>query len=134
MRVTEETVRLAVVSRLGWIRKKKAALKQQVRESRRDMITGESHFVQGRRYRLNVIEQESPATVTIRNSKILEMRVRAGTDSLKRHEVLLSWYRKLLREQIPELLAKWEPIVGVEVSCHGSLENQPVRVGSKPAS
>jgi len=119
MRVSDEAVRLAVVSKLGWIRRCQEALKRQVRQSKREMITGESHFVRGRRYRLDVIEQHGPASVVIRNNRTLELRVRPDTDSLKRSEVLHRWYRQLLREQIPDLLAKWEPVVGVEVAFWG---------------
>ncbi len=116
LRTSDETVRLAVISRLGWIRKQQTAMEDQVRESQREMITGESHFVQGRRYRLNVIEQESPPQVVIRNNKTLELQIRPETPREKREEILQRWYRGLLREQIPELLAKWEPLIGVEVS------------------
>ena len=115
-RVNNEAVRLAVISRLGWIRKRQEALQRQARQSRREMVTGESHFVQGRRYRLDVIEYDGPPSVVIRNSKTLELRVGPSTDTLKRSEALQVWYRRLLREQIPDLLAKWEPVVGVEVA------------------
>jgi len=116
LRTADETVRLAVISRLGWIRRQQNTLEQQERQSEREMVTGESHFVQGRRYRLDVIEQDAPASVVIRNSKTLELRVRPGTDRDKREDVLQRWYRQLLREQIPGLQAKWEPVIGVHVA------------------
>ena len=119
LRTSDETVRLAVVSRLGWIRRQQGSLEQQDRQSQREMITGESHFVHGRRYRLDVIEQDAPASVVIRNGKTLELRVRPDTDRRKREDVLWRWYRQLLRDQIPDLLAKWEPVVGVEVATCG---------------
>lgn len=119
LRTSDETVRLAVISRLGWIRRQQNALELQERQSQRDMITGESHFVQGRRYRLNVIERDGPPAIAIRNSKTLELRIRPDADLAKRREVLLRWYRQLLREQIPGLLAKWEPIMGVQVATCG---------------
>jgi len=119
LRTSDETVRLAVISRLGWIRRQQSTLDQQERQSARGMVTGESHFVQGRRYRLDVIEQDTPASVVIRNSKTLELRVRPDTNREKREEVLGRWYRQLLREQIPDLLAKWEPVVGVQVASCG---------------
>lgn len=119
LRTSDETVRLAVISRLGWIRRQQNALERQERQSQRDMITGESHFVQGRRYRLNVIEHDGPSAIAIRNSKTLELRIRSDADLAKRRDVLLRWYRQLLRDQIPGLLAKWEPIVGIRVESCG---------------
>lgn len=119
IRTSDDTVRLAVVSRLGWIRRQQKSLEQQERQSRREMISGESHFVQGRRYRLDVVEQDSSASIFLRNSKTLEMRVRAGTDRDTRENLLLRWYRRSLRDQIPPLLAKWEQIIGVQVASCG---------------
>ena len=87
LRTTDETVRLAVISRLGWIRRQQDAMEQQERQSQREMITGESHFVQGRRYRLNVLEEDAPASIAIRNGRTLELRVRPGSDEEKRREV-----------------------------------------------
>jgi predicted metal-dependent hydrolase len=42
--------------------------------------------------------------------------VRRGTDRDTREAVLQHWYRRRLREQLPPLLARWEPKVGVTVS------------------
>lgn len=113
--IDDEAVRMAVISRLGWIRKRQGVFAQQVRQSKREMVTGESHYYQGRRYRLDVIEYRGPAIVRIVNNTTLELRVRPGTGRDKRESVLLQWYRQRLREQIPELITKWEPVIGVKV-------------------
>jgi predicted metal-dependent hydrolase len=105
-----------VISRLGWIHRQQNVLEEQERQSVRELVTGESHFVQGRRYRLDVIEQDTPASVVIRHGKTLELRVRPGTDRDKRKDVLQRWYRQLLRAQIPDLQARWEPEIGVRVA------------------
>ena len=42
--------------------------------------------------------------------------MRPGTDREKREAVLHRWYRQRLSEQIPLLIVKWEPVVGVEVA------------------
>jgi len=70
-------------------------------------------------YRLDVIEHNGPATVRLANSTTLQLRVRPGTDRDKREEILHRWYRQRLREQIPPLIAKWEPKIGVEVADWG---------------
>ncbi len=116
LRLTDEAVRLAVVSRLGWIRRQQAAFEGQDRESEREMLTGESHYFQGRRYRLRVVQQEGPNTVVLRNSATLELRVRPGSDAATRDTVLARWYRQQLREWLPPLLAKWEQRIGLRVA------------------
>lgn len=115
LRLDDEAVRLAVISRLGWIRRQQKDFEQQERQSEREMITGESHYFQGKRYRLNVIEHNGPAAVTLLNNTTLELRVRPGADRDKREAVLHRWYRQRLRDQIPQLIAKWEPKIGVKV-------------------
>lgn len=112
----DEAVRLAVVSRLNWIRRQQQDYEQQERQSEREMVTGESHYVQGRRYRLDVVERDSPTTVCLTNNTTLELQVRPGTSREKREAALHRWYRERLREQIPRLVAKWEPIAGVTVA------------------
>lgn len=119
LRLDDEAVRLAVISRLGWIRKRQRDFELQDRQSEREMITGESHYVQGRRYRLDVIEHRGPATISLPNNTTLELRVRPDLDREQREAVVLRWYRRLLREQIPELIGKWEPVIGVRVGDWG---------------
>lgn len=111
----DEAVRLAVISRLGWIRRQKSEFEQQDRQSQRDFVTGESHYYQGRRYRLDVIEYDGPPLVSLSNNSTMELRIRPGTSVEKRENILQKWYRKRLREQLSPLLAKWEPKVGVSV-------------------
>ena len=76
LRMADEAVRLAVVSRLGWIRRQQAAFDQQDRQSHREMVTGESHYFQGRRYLLDVIEHRGVPTVHLADNTTMELRVR----------------------------------------------------------
>jgi predicted metal-dependent hydrolase len=56
--VSDDAVRLAVIDKLGWIRRQKAKFAEQPRQSQREMINGESHYFLGQRYRLRVHEHE----------------------------------------------------------------------------
>jgi predicted metal-dependent hydrolase len=116
LRLDDEAVRLAVISRLGWIRRQRKGFDQQLRQSQREMVRGESHYYQGRRYRLDVIERDGLPSVRILSNRTMELRIRPGADRGAREAVLLRWYRRRLQEQIPQLLAKWEPKVGVDVA------------------
>lgn len=111
-RLDDDAVRLAVVSRLGWIRRQQSQFEQQDRQSHRELLTGESHYFQGRRYLLDVVEQDGPQVVRLANNTTMQLRVRPGTDRAQRDAVLQRWYRRRLREQLPPLVAKWEPKVG----------------------
>ena len=116
LRLDDDAVRLAVISRLAWIRRKRAEFDGQDRQSRREFVTGESHYFEGRRYRLDVVESTGPTGIRLRDNAWMEMRARPSTDRDAREALLYRWYRARLRERIPEMVAKWESRIGVTVA------------------
>ena len=116
LRVSDEAVRLAVISRLPWIKKQKTKFTNQARQTVREYVSGESHYFQGRRYRLNVIYQSGLPRVVVRNKSTIDLHVRDGSETVQRERVLLTWYRQELKQFIPALIAQWEPIIGVQVA------------------
>ena len=48
--LSNDAVRLAVVAKLGWIKRQQAAFNAQERQSKRQIVGGESHDFLGRRY------------------------------------------------------------------------------------
>ena len=115
-RIDDDAVRLAVISKLPWIRTQQAKFHSQDRQTEREYVSGESHYVQGRRYVLRVDEQDAPPTVSIQNPNTLVLTVRPGSDREKRATVVTEWYRERLKADIPPLIAKWEAIMPVEVA------------------
>ena len=127
--VDDEAVRLAVVSKLPWIRRHQKTFADQPRQSQREMISGESHYFLGRRYRLNVMERNGPNRITLDGPSELTMQVRPNTDRDKREQLLNDWYRRRMKELVPDLIAKWQPIVGVQVADWG-IKKMKTRWGS----
>lgn len=116
LRVRDDAVRLAIVGKLGWIKKQQAKFAAQPRQSKRDMVSGESHYFLGRRFRLRVVEHRTLGTVVLRSRGVLELRVRPDTDAKGRERVLQHWYRQQLRTLVPPLLTRWEATIGVEAA------------------
>ncbi|PRY73221.1 M48 family metallopeptidase [Halomonas ventosae] len=116
LHLDDEAVRLAIVSRLRWIRHQRQSFARQARQSTREMVTGESHYVEGRRYRLDVLEQPGNPRVRVVNNSALELKVPPGTDRAGRQQVLDRWYRRRLKARITALLTHWESVVGVDVA------------------
>lgn len=116
LRVNDEAVRLFTISRLAWIRRQQAKFAEQERQSAREYVSGESHYYSGHRYLLNVVYRDAPPAVFIPNNRTLELYVRPASPLAVRERVLLTWYRRRLKEQIAPLISKWEPITGVQVS------------------
>lgn len=127
--VTRENVRLMIISKLNWIRKKQAAFRKQPRLTPREYVTGESHYYQGERYILEVIEKHGKHTLSTNNSDKMLLTVSPGTTMEKRALVLNNWYREQLQDIIPGLIDKWEPIIGRQVKDWG-IKKMKTRWGS----
>ncbi|HEY9878620.1 MAG TPA: SprT family zinc-dependent metalloprotease [Leptolyngbyaceae cyanobacterium] len=117
--ITDDNVRLAVISRLSWIKKQQASFQAQPRQSEREMLTGESHYVFGKRYRLEVVERRGRHEIVLKNNSTLQLFVNPGTSTQNRTLVLTEWYRNQLKARIPALLEHWQPLIGKEVSAWG---------------
>jgi len=111
----DDAVRLAVISKLSWIRRQKAHFREQPRQSKREYVPRESHYFLGRRYLLNIIEHAGRPRVEIRRSNRMDLFVPKGTDASNREQLILNWYRKELKAMIPSLIEKWQAVIGVEV-------------------
>src|ERR1700704_357717 len=116
LRLDDDAIRLAVISRLGWIKKRKSGFEQQERQSERHLVTGETHYLEGRRYRLDVVARGGIPSIRVRNNTRLELQIPPGKSLQKRRAVLYRWYREMLREKVSLLISKWEPIIGVRVA------------------
>ena len=113
-RLDDEQVRLAVIQRLPWIKRQREQLKAAPRQTEREMVTGESHYVWGLRKRLKVVERPGHTHFEIDGERLV-LYVPADTSAEKRRAYLDKWYRDQLRQAIPELITKWEEALDVTV-------------------
>jgi len=117
-RVDEDRIRLAVIQRLSWIKRQQKQLRDAVRQSEREMVSGESHYVWGSRLRLRIIERPGRAHVEVDHDRLL-LYMPEGSDRETRTKVLQRWQREELRRAVPPLISKWEPRIGRSVSAWG---------------
>lgn len=114
-RLGDEAVRLAIISRLGWIRRQRAAFESQLRQSERELVSGESQYYRGRRYLLHVEESKRATGVRLAGRSRMVLTVRPGSGRTERDVVLQRWYRQQLRDHIPPVLEKWQERLGEAV-------------------
>lgn len=117
--ISNEAVRLAVVTRMGWIKRQRAKFGAQSRQSQRAYVSGESHYHLGQRYRLRLIEGAPFGRVNIRNSRSLELHVRAGSDQAVRERIFLAWSRRELRERATPIIEKWAAALNIPIPICG---------------
>ena len=119
LRVNDDAVRLFVVSKLGWIKRQQAKFQQQDRQPPRAYVSGESHWVLGRRYRLRVVNSAGAIRLKLRNNTTLELIAPELSSVEAREHAMLEWYRQTLKELIPALIEKWSAIIGVDAPLWG---------------
>jgi len=113
-RMNLNTIRLFAIAKLPWIKRQQKKLREQERESPREFINRESHFVWGRRYLLKLVEAARAPTVELSHSKMV-LSVRPDTKRARREEVVEEWLRAQMHEAVPPIVKKWERVIGVEV-------------------
>ena len=123
-----DVARAYAISKLGWIREQQHNLKNQARETVRQFIERESHYLWGRRYLLTVVYRDAKPSVTLDHKRIT-LTVRPGSDVEERAKVFHDWHKSLLHEVVPSLIQKWEVKLGVEVTNY-YLQRMKTRWGS----
>lgn len=113
-RMSLDTIRVFAISKLGWIKRQQEKILAQERETPREYLPRESHYVWGRRYLLRVVEREGAPSVDLTHRRMV-LGVRPGATEERKQAVVDHWYRQRLKEAVPPLIAKWEPVLGVRV-------------------
>jgi predicted metal-dependent hydrolase len=114
-RMSMDTIRVFAISKLAWIKQQQRKFQQQERETPREYIERESHFVWGKRYLLVVIEADAAPSVELKHGRLV-LRVRPSTDRAKREAILEDWYRQQLRNATPRVVEHLERLMNVKVS------------------
>ena len=114
LRMKLDTIRVYAISRLDWIKKQQQKLQKQERETQRNYIDRESHYLWGKRYLLTVTEVDATPMIELKHRKII-LQVRPGTSRDRKRILLEEWYRDRLRDTTSPLIAKWEKLAGVKV-------------------
>lgn len=110
-----DTIRVFAISKLAWIKGQQRKMQAQERETPREFLDRESHYLWGERYLLQVVEKDAPPAIDIKHRKLV-MQVRPGMDDLRRLELLDAWYREQIRQALPELLTRWESAMQVKAA------------------
>ncbi|MCK6487673.1 MAG: M48 family metallopeptidase [Planctomycetes bacterium] len=126
--LSDQALRAFAIRKLPWIRQQQAKLLAQERESPREMLTRESHWVWGRRRLLRVVEHDAPPAIELHPQRLV-MRVRPGADAAARTALLAAWYREQVRERADPLLARWGDHLGVRPR-HLYVQHMKTRWGS----
>jgi predicted metal-dependent hydrolase len=115
LRMSLDTIRVFAISKIGWIKQHQTKLLGQERETPREYLDRESHYVWGRRYLLQVVERDGAPSVDLAHHKMV-LRVRPGAHDSTKRTAVEHWYREQVKTAAPPLIAKWQPLLGVTVA------------------
>lgn len=114
LRMDLDTIRVFAITKLGWIKNQQKKLRGQERETEREYLDRESHYVWGKRYLLKVVEKDVAPAVELKHNKMI-LLIRPSTSHERKQAILDGWYREKLKDVASTLIAKWEPLMEVEV-------------------
>lgn len=114
LRMNIDTIRVFAITKLAWIRQQQKKLREQNRETPREYLDRESHYVWGKRYLLKVTEYDAAPKIELNHNNI-HLQVRPATGQERKQAIIEEWYRETIKGVIHSLILKWEPIMGVKV-------------------
>lgn len=106
--MSDTAIRMAVISRIPWIRKQQRDFAEQPRQSEREYVNGETHYLWGSRFRLELVERAGKHEVRIKGKTKIQLFVSPETTLEKKAAVFNEWYRAELKSALPELLTRWQ--------------------------
>lgn len=113
IKTSEQTIRLAIVNKLAWIKKQQSDFAKQPRQSLREMANGECHYLWGQKFRLSIKEAKGKFTVQIKGSNKLELAVSSSTTTDNKLKLLNRFYREEMQVSLAKMLPKWQERLGV---------------------
>ncbi len=112
---SDEALRIFLITKYPWIKKQKDKFSKQERQTKREYVSGESHYIFGRKYQLSVKKTEVKPHIKTVTKKSIELMVDSTTTITQKQKLFEKFYRNELEKIIPKLLEKWEKKVGVKV-------------------
>jgi predicted metal-dependent hydrolase len=110
-----DSIRVYAISKIDWIKKHQKRFQQQERETRREYLDRESHYVWGQRYLLKVNGANRSPSVDLKHNQMI-LTVRPDATMEKREAVVTAWYREQVSDVALPLIVKWEPLLGVQAN------------------
>lgn len=110
-----EIIRGFLINKIDWILKQQRKIKEHPKESPREFLNQESHSVWGECYLLNVVEVNKSPRIELRGNELIYY-LKSDWTQVQKLRFLDRWYRDLIRDQLAEIVPKWEGFIGVKAN------------------
>jgi predicted metal-dependent hydrolase len=119
LHMKDDAIRSLIATRIPWIRKQRAKFETQERQTPREYISGETHYVLGRPHRMEVVYEDGAPSAGVKGKNKIVLQVRRNSTQARREKVLMEWYRNELRGILEELMEEWQKRIGVAAGSWG---------------
>jgi predicted metal-dependent hydrolase len=121
--ISMDAIRMAVLTRMDWIRRRQLRFLTQERQSVRRYVSGETHYVFGQALRLTVDEWDKKIhRITLEGRDRLRLSVPPGSTTENRRMWIGNWRRTELRAMAAPKLDTWAGILKVAPTFWGIRE------------
>jgi len=112
---TETAALFFVRENFGWVLKQREGMKAQLRQTPREYVSGETHYVWGDQYFLEVTTQRGWGGITL-SGNTMQLRAPVESTLKSRRAYVTEWYRRELMDEIARLLPIWEKKTGLHAA------------------
>lgn len=116
--ITERGIREFILSRIDWIRKQQAKIKSRIPREEVSYDEGAVHYFRGNKKKLKLEKSNGKERVELIEDRII-VKTKYLNDDQKKEKLITEWYRAFLKQEIPKMIDKWEPVMGVKVNEFG---------------
>jgi predicted metal-dependent hydrolase len=116
------------LAKADWIQKHRSKYAGNKAYAPLKYVDGEIHFYLGNPYTLRIVELPKRTKVVLNENEII-LTIKPRSTKAQRLKALENWYRDKLNEISPELIAKWEGVIGVKATEFG-IKKMKTRWGS----
>jgi predicted metal-dependent hydrolase len=112
LNMNDETIERFVRTKAGWVKRQVEKFETQPRQSEREYISGETLYVWGKQYFLQVEYGSGKNSLLLSGDKAI-LTVREASIAGQRDNFVREWYRSILKEEVTRVLPKWEKRTGL---------------------
>ena len=126
--VADEEIKLFVLKKLPEITKVRDRMHAQERQSKREYVSGESHYLWGKPYRLQVINEGTQYKIVKTPTKII-MTVPEDATTQAKERAFIEWYRQELMRVLQSVIERCERKSGIHAN-EFRIKNMKTRWGT----
>lgn len=108
-----KTVEKMIISKEEWIKKQLKRYEEQNRITKRNYVSGEDCYVNGKRYILRVYDSNNP-NIKFEKNNTIAMYVRKSSSTENKERLMNDFYRDILEKKLVKYVPIWEEKIGVK--------------------